>query len=168
MLFSRGLDASTEGSFSFTFLPTVKYPYGGQLQVRLKESDTTYYELFNTDGYGPGYLAKVVNGTEVERVTLESAYLQNNNYTVTITFSPGLTSITGFGTTVSLNTDTTAINVQSFSIDSFQQTAYYDDLVYSIGEEGEIQLVLNTPQTGHIQTGYAVTATATAGVLQRE
>ena len=131
MLLSHGLDASTDGSFSFTFLPTVKYPYGGQIRIRLKENDTTYYELFNTDGYGPGYLAKVVNGTEVERVTLASDYLQNNNYTITITFSPSFTSITGFGSTVSLNSDTTAIAVQSFSIDSFQQTAYYDDFIYT-------------------------------------
>jgi hypothetical protein len=130
LMFSHTLPSLDTGTFSFDFLPTVKYPYGGWLHIRLKQDDNNYYEIDNTDGYGPKWAQKVVNGVVVETVDFQSEYSQNNNYHIVIDFSPGRTTVSAFGETLTLSTDSNPIVVNSFEIELEQQDAYFDNFVY--------------------------------------
>src|SRR4030043_1494960 len=94
--FSHNVTASDSGTFSIDFLPTVKYPSGGWFQLRLLQDGSNYYELQHTDGYGPGYIRKVVSGVEVERRSFHSQYSQNSNYHIIISFSPNQTTVNAF------------------------------------------------------------------------
>ena len=130
--FSRALSVSTEGSFSIDFLPTVYYPSGGIVTLKLIEDGSTYYEVTNTDNYGAGEIAKYVNGVKVDSVALGSEYTQGTNYTISINFSPNATTVEAFGDILTLNSDTTAIAVNSFSVEITQQDAYCDNIIYSV------------------------------------
>ena len=101
--FSHSLTAADSGTFSIDFLPYKKYPYGGELYVRLMQDANNYYELKHTDGYGAGYIRKVAGGIEVERASLHAQYSQNSTYPIAIDFSPGQTTLNAFGEALALS-----------------------------------------------------------------
>ena len=127
--FSQSVASLSSGSFSIDFLPTTKYPQGGWIEIRLKQDANNYYELSNSDGYGPYQMRKIVGGVEVENVAFTNGYIQNTNYTITINFSPNQTNVTAFGNNLSLITDTSTISVNSFEIETSQQDAFYDNIL---------------------------------------
>ena len=131
VLFSQtGLTSTDSGTFSIDFNPTEKYPFGGNLWVRLMQDANNYYEIENTDGYGAGEIRKFVGGntTPVETASFTAEYSQGNNYTISIDFSPTNTTVTAFGDVLTLNTNTASINVDSFEVEASQQTAYFDNI----------------------------------------
>jgi hypothetical protein len=130
-MFSHDVPALNNGSFSIDFLPTKKYPSGGILIIRLVEDQNNYFELINTDGYGSQAIKKVVNGSEVASATFQSEYTQNNNYHITITFSPDFTTVEAFGDVLTLSGNSDSISVSTFEIRSRQQDAYYDNIFYT-------------------------------------
>ena len=134
--FSRALSASTDGSFSIDFLPTVNYPNGGVVTLKLQQDADTFYKIENTDGYGPGEISKYVNAVKVDSAPFSNEYVQGVNHTISVTFSPSATTVQAFGETVVMNSDSTAITVSSFSVNTFQQDAYYDNVLYSITQPG--------------------------------
>ena len=72
---------------------------------------------------------KVVGGVVVDEVAVPTAYTQGTTYNLKITFSPTQVVLEGFGAAVTLNTtNTTAITVTSFEIETGQQDAYYDNI----------------------------------------
>ncbi|MDR4497403.1 MAG: hypothetical protein MRK02_05700 [Candidatus Scalindua sp.] len=129
--FSRSLPVLGTGTFSIDFRPTVKYPNGGIIDVYLRQDANTYYRLNNSDGYGAGYLKKFVGGAVVDSAVFSSQYSQNTNYTITINFSPGLTTVNAFGQVLTINTNSSSIMVGSFEVESTQQRAYYDTISYA-------------------------------------
>ncbi len=130
VLFSHSLPVLDTGSFSIDFLPTTKFPFGGWIEIRLIENANNYYELSNSDGYGPFQMKKIVGGVEVENVPFTNGFIQNTNYTIKIDFSPGLTTVTAFGNVLILDTDNSNISVDKFEIVTKQQDASYDNIVY--------------------------------------
>jgi len=162
--FSRDLAVSTEGSFSIDFLPVQTYGYGGKIILRLSQDDNNYYEIYNTDGYGPGHIVKVVNGIEVDNISFTSEYSQNINYSIIVSFTPFATTVQAFGESLTMNSDTTAVAVSSFSVWSAQQDSFYDNIVYTTSSSIPLRLV--SPLTGHIQTGSTIIAKATAVNLE--
>ena len=127
---SQSLEARERGVFSIDFSPTVKYPAGGIFLLRLVQDKNNYYELLNTDGYGPKKLKKYVNGVRVASVPFVNEFSQNNNYTVVINFSPEQTTVAAFGETISINTDNKAIIVGRFELELRQQDSYIDNIIY--------------------------------------
>ena len=138
VLFSQGVTATDSGTFSIDFNPTEKYPLGGTLWVRLLQDANNYYEIENTDGYGAGEIRKFVGGntTPVETASFTGEYSQNNNYTITIDFSPTQTTVNAFGDQLTLSTNTAAINVDSFEVEASQQTAFFDNILLTGGSAG--------------------------------
>ena len=126
-----GLTSTDSGTFSIDFNPTVSFPYDGSLSIRLQQDANNYYEIRNTDGGATGAIKKFVNGntTPVETVSFANNYNQNTNYSIEIDFSPTQTTVTAFGETLVLNTDTTSIDVNSFKVEANQQTAYFDNIL---------------------------------------
>ncbi len=136
--FSHDLPSCETGTFSIDFHPTTNYPLGGWIQIRLIEDSGNYYELINSDHYDLKalHIRKVVDGEEEEEIdpnTIEglNKYTQNNNYNIKITFSPNLTTVNAFGEILTLNTDSNTILVDSFEVETFQQDAYYDNILYT-------------------------------------
>ena len=86
--FSHALTALDTGTFSVDFLPTVKYPSGGSIYIRLVQDQNNYYELHNTDGYGSQSINKVINGQVADSANFQNGYAQNTPYHITINFSP--------------------------------------------------------------------------------
>ena len=162
LAFSHSLPATESGSFSVDFLPTVHYPIGGVFTLKLIQDDQTYYEISNTDGYGPYGISKYINGEEVDSKLFQSGYSQNTNYSISVDFTPSETTVQAFGETIVISSDTTAITVNSFSIDTFQQDAYYDNIVYV----PVLDVKIIEPVTGHIQTESDLSVKATAYGLQ--
>ena len=130
LMISKSLPSSDTGAFSIDFLPTQKYPYGGTFYIRLIQDQNNYYELKNTDGYGPGEFTKHISGSVVDSASFASEYAQNNNYTITITFSPSQTTVSAFGQNLVINTDSSGITVNSFEVEITQQDAYFDNIFY--------------------------------------
>ena len=129
--FSHSLPTSSRGSFSIDFLPTKKHPYGGWIELRLMQDAKNYYEISNSDGYGPYQVKKVVDGVEVENVPFTKSYIQNTNYKIKISFSATFTTVNAFGNFLTLNTNTTNILVDSFEVQTMQQDAFYDNIEYN-------------------------------------
>ena len=127
---SKALPALTSGVFSIDFLPLVKYPNGGNFYLTLAQDAGNYYKIYNTDGYGPGHLIKVVGGQVVDSVNFQQGYTQNNNYHISVSFSPGATRVEAFGQVLDINTDSSPITVNRFRLEARQQDAYYDNLEY--------------------------------------
>ncbi|WP_223892521.1 PKD domain-containing protein, partial [Sulfurovum sp. TSL6] len=156
--FSRSLPISTEGSFSIDFSPTIHHPSGGIVTLKLIQDAQTYYEVTNTDNYGPGEIAKYVNGVKVDSVAFGSEYTQGTNYTISINFSPSATTVEAFGDILTLNSDTTAIAVSSFSVEVTQQDAYFDNIVYSIAyTEDNILPIANAGVDKRIEVNQSIT-----------
>jgi len=122
--------ASDTGILQLDFLPTQKYPQGGEFLLKLVQDDLNYYEIYNTDGYGPGMVSKVVNGQVITNEKFMSSYRQNTNYLVQVSFSPTKDVVQAFNDLVFLNTAPTSILVNSFSIELRQQRAYFDNFGY--------------------------------------
>ena len=129
--FSHALPLLNTGTFSIDFLPTVKYPSGGRIFIRLVQDQNTYYELHNTDGYGPQSINKVINAQVADSANFQNGYAQNTPYHITINFSPNQTTVTAFGNVLTMNTNHSSIMVSSFEIEVEQQDAYFDNIVYT-------------------------------------
>lgn len=112
--FSKDLTPSTEGQFSINFLPTQYYPSGGIFILKLLQDSNTYYHIENTDNYGAVEIAKYVNNLKVDSQVFSAEYTQGINYTITVTFSPSSTTVEAFGQTLTMDSDSTPINVSSF------------------------------------------------------
>jgi len=128
--FSQAVPSLDTGTFGIDFLPTVKYPNVGWIIIRLIEDENTYYKIYNTDGYGPGSIKKVVNGVAVDSASFRNVYHQNNNYNITIDFSPFQTVVNAFGEQLVIDNESSSIMVSSFEIEIGQQDAYIDYLEY--------------------------------------
>lgn len=125
----RTLQAATgTGVLTLDFLPWKKYPTGGIFKLRLLEKPDSYYEVENTDGYGPGSIRKVVNGKVVSSAVFLLGYQQNSNYTVRVTFSPNFLRVEGFGSEVVLNLPDGGLGVESLEVELRQQDAYIDNI----------------------------------------
>ena len=147
--FSHALPSLYTGSsFSIDFLPTVKYPSGGWFKLRLRQDGNDYYELQHTDGYGPGYIRKVVSGVEVERISFLSQYSQNTNYRIIINFSPSQTTVDAFGELLVLNANTSEILVNRFEFEIERQDAYFDNINYGV-ETPHSNVVCETFESGY-------------------
>lgn len=119
------------GVLQMAFLPTTMYPNGGQITIWLYQDEDNYYEIINTDGYGPGTIRKVVGGLEVDSASFDHDYTQNTTYNMVITFTPDILKVEAFGDTVTLTADSTAIQVGEFRVQLNQQDAYFDNFVFS-------------------------------------
>ena len=75
-------------------------------------------------------MKKFVGGVEVENVPFTNGFVQNTNYSITINFSPTLTTVNAFGNVLTLNTYTTSILINNFEIETNQQDAYYDNILF--------------------------------------
>jgi hypothetical protein len=124
------LPASDEGIFQLDFLPTQKYPSGGRFKLRLMEDENTYYEISNSDGYGPGGVYIWVDGRVVASTAFKSGYAQNKSYRVGVSFGPTAVTVQAFGQVVSLNAGATPILVSRFALELRQQDAYIDNIGY--------------------------------------
>ena len=125
---SKTLAFVDRGVFSLVFEPTVNYPSGGSIYLRLKEDDNNYLEIKNTDGYGPGYLHKVVGGALVDTADFRSEYSQGAAYEIFVYFTPQATMVEGFDQTVAITADPTSLTINSFEIELRQQDAYLDNI----------------------------------------
>ncbi len=130
--FSHDLVSSTEGNFSIDFMPTVYYPNGGIITLRILQDDTTYYQIQNTDNYGVGEISKYINNIKVDSKQFDSEYTQGVSYTITVIFSPSIMTVEAFGQTLTMNNNTVPITVSKFSVNTVQQDAFYDNIVYQI------------------------------------
>ncbi|MDZ7262107.1 MAG: hypothetical protein ONB05_08390, partial [candidate division KSB1 bacterium] len=128
--FSHRVSESTRGSFSIKFLPVKKYPDGGMITIKLKADEQNYYQLTNTDGYGPGKLEKYIDGLVVDSVKFESEYSQKNLYQLNLHFTPQWVSVEAFAQTLTLSDNNTAIGVREFEITVTQQDAFFDDIIF--------------------------------------
>ncbi len=131
VLISHDLAPVESGSFSMDFLPTVKYPAGGLIFMRLQQDAGNYYEIKNTDGYGPGYIMKMVDGVEVDRIDFLNGYSQGSNYNIKINFTPDETTVEAFGETLVLNADSSSFIVKNFNVKITQQDAYLDNILFT-------------------------------------
>jgi hypothetical protein len=129
--FSHNVPSFNNGTFSIDFLPTTKYPYGGEIYILLVQDQNNYYKIFNTDGYGAKSISKIVNGQVVDSASFTNQYSQNNNYHITITFSSTQTTVDAFGNVLTMNTNNSNIVVGSFEVELRQQHAYFDNIEYS-------------------------------------
>ena len=142
--FSRDFPAPAidNGVFSFDFYPTQTYPSHGGVWVRLMQDADNYYELVVFDWgavipFETPYFAKVVGGVPVDNVSLTNIrnYVSQDpptQYPVTITITPALASVQGFGENKVLDQDNTPITMVKFEIMTSQQDAYYDNLMFII------------------------------------
>jgi alkaline phosphatase len=128
--FAHNVPSLGTGTFSIDFLPTQKYPYGGWLYIRLVQDAGNYYDIQNTDGYGPKSIRKIVNGTVVDSASFTSQYTQNTNYHITVNFSPDQTTVNAFGQTITISTNKSSIPINRFEIEVQQQDAYFDNISY--------------------------------------
>ena len=128
---SRTLPSSVTGRLELQFLGTQKFPAGGAVTVRLSQDANNYYELTNWDGYGPGYIRKVVNGTGVGIASLASEYAQNRTYNMALVFSPSGFAVEGFGGALSIAGDSTSLVINNLEIELSQQHGYLDNLFFT-------------------------------------
>jgi|GEM_PF-3126137 len=128
--FGRALPMSEQGTFQIDFYPIESYPSGGRMILKLKQDQDNYYQLEKTQGYGPGYLKKVIAGVTVDSVSCHKEYRQGQNYHLQVTFAPNRLSSSGFNETITLENHHEPIKVQWFEIQLWQQDAYFDNILY--------------------------------------
>lgn len=127
---AHSVPARSSGRYSVDLSPTVRYPSGGTLTVRLVQDASNYYVVTNTSGsYAPGTFKKVVAGQVVATASFATGYAQNVDYTVRIDFAPGQASVHAFGQTLALSQNT-PLDVTSFEIEAYQQDLYVDTILY--------------------------------------
>ena len=128
---SHALPSSVTGRLELRFLGTQKFPTGGQVTIRLVQDAGNFYELVNWDGYGPGYIRKVVNGGDGGITALTSEYAQNQTYDMSLVFSPSGFSVSGFGGAVAISADATPLVISRVEIELSQQHGYLDNLAFT-------------------------------------
>jgi len=156
LIIARPFDDVTDaGVFSFDFDPIALYPLGAVLYVRLVEDADNYYQIRNTDGYGPGQIEKVVGGVVVATQPFGGEFSIGQSYTLTFTFSPDDFVVGGFGSDVSVSDAAgTAIDVQSFEIEFAQMDGYIANIHLSA------YLALPAPQVSINQPAQGATLAA--------
>ena len=132
LAFSHSLPPLDTGVFQIDFRPLVKYPSGGLINLWLRASDGSYYQVSSSDGYGAGGISKYVGGLKVDTAAFSSGYTQGRDYTITIYFSPTGTTVEAFGQVLAMDTDSTVVTVSSVEVELAQQDAYFDNIAYSL------------------------------------
>lgn len=160
---SRSVEPASAGLFLADFTPIGKYGTGSRFSLRLLQDSANYYEVYNSDGLGPGWVRKVVGGQVVDNVPLSSGYVQYTWYPVKIAFGPASTKVELFNQTVILGGNTTALTVKEFSLELQQQDAYLDTLIFTATDRPFA--VAAQPQGLYLQGGSTLTARAKAGNL---
>jgi len=122
---------SNSGVLELDFLPTKKYPSGGEVSVLLLQDADNYYKIVNTDGYGPGTVSKVVAGQVVDSAPFSSGYSQNNNYHLRVLFTPETVSFEAFGQVITLTGNSVGILVGTLRVALAQQSGYFDNISFS-------------------------------------
>jgi hypothetical protein len=135
--FSHTLDAAEQGTFSFNIKTIQKNADTSSIELRLIQDNQTYYRIINRDGSKTGGIAKYVNGVRVDKSWFSKGYEQDKDYNIRVTFSPSATMVEAFGQVLMMNSDSSVITVNSFSVNTIQQNANYSNIDYSIGEAGE-------------------------------
>ncbi len=162
--FSHPLPPLDKGSFKIDFLPTQKYPNGGQVFIWLLQDTNNYYLLYNKDGYNPGGLRKVFNGNVVKSVSFEKEYQQNTAYSIFIAFTPDSTVVDAFDQVLNIdNTGAQSIVVNELRIQVVQQNAYFDNIFFS--NDPYVRII--QPQRRHFQSKPNLTVKSVAEHLQR-
>lgn len=136
---AHSVPARTSGRFTVDLRPTVKYPSGGSLTLRLIQDSNNYYVVHHTSAnYAPGSVSKVVGGVAVETASFASNYVQNADYNLRVDFAPGNTGVQAFGQSFALVQDATPIAITRFEIEAYQQDVYVDTILY--GDEAVTNL----------------------------
>ena len=130
--FTHTLPVLDTGVFQVDFLPFVFYPAGSKVKVRLRADSANYYEVYNSDGYGPQEVSKYVNGVKVDSALFSNEYAQGTNYRFTIQFSPQVTTVEAFGEVIVLEGDPSVIPVSLLEVVVQQQDAYFDNIHYGV------------------------------------
>ena len=163
---SHTLPSLKKGTFSVDFRPTKRYSDGGRIVLWLKQDDSNFYKIVNSDGQGPGSIKKVVNGQLVELASFKAGYSQNMAYTITVSFSPRATTVEAFGQMLVIKSNTDRLWVNSFEINLKQQDAYYDNIDYT----DEPLVKISKPQNYYLQdrfrVGHDLSVRALAGGLR--
>ncbi len=128
---AQTLPSLETGKFSVDFRPTAKYPSGGTIHLILRQDESNFYKISNTDGYGTLGLFKIIGGQIIDQVAFGKEYSQNNNYHINITFSATKTVVEAFGEVIVINTNKSPISVNSFEVILQQQDAYIDNVTYT-------------------------------------
>lgn len=160
---SHPLPALNAGIFEMDFRPLVKYPDGGRVYIRLWSGTDSYYELYNTDGYGAKGISKYVGGKKVDSAVFLSEYVQGTNYIATINFSPGSTTVAAFGDVVLMDGDTTSLTVDRLELVLVQQDAYVDNIYYDQADKDSPDVVDRIPPTWDNQAGICSAEDAAIG-----
>jgi lysophospholipase L1-like esterase len=163
---SHTLPPLKKGTLSVDFRPIKKYPDGGRIVLWLRQDSNNFYKIFNSDGHAPGSIKKVVNGYVVDHAFFKAGYSQKVAYTLTVSFSPGATTVEAFGQMLVIKNNTERLWVNRFEIDLKQQDAYYDNLDYT----DEPLVKLGKPQNYYLQdrvrAGRDLSVRALAGGLR--
>ena len=149
------------GRFLLSFLPIRKFPNGGVVRLRLVQDAENYVEIENTDGYGPGTLTKVVAGQVVDSVDFTTEYSQEVTYDIEVSFRPDLVIVEAFDDLVAIDQDTTPLAYVGLEIETFQQNAYYDDLLWLDYVDRGPFVFVNSPLGGTFTTTGDLDARAT-------
>ena len=149
------LDSAT---FLVDFLPTTSYPNKGGIWIRLRQDQSNYYQISNFDAVSTGMVEKIVNGVVVDSKAIPNLYSQNNNYKITFSFSPSEAILNAFGTSVTLDSNGSAINVSSVEIELRQQDAYIDNII----QTDSPVVTLTSPQSNDFQWNHTLTPQADA------
>ena len=113
---SHSLPALSTGNLKIDFRPLVNYPDGGRVYIRLWASSDSYYEVYNTDGYGAKGISKYVGGQKVDSAAFSNEYVQENRYKITIAYGPEETTVEAFGDVAVMNTDDTVLTVNMLGV----------------------------------------------------
>ncbi len=169
LIVSHSLPELNSGTFEIEFLPTTRYPKGGELKLLLKRDNKNYYELSNSDGYGPYKITKVINGNVVDSANFIDEYSQGSNHKIKIHFSPEETMVSAFGELLTLTSNTNGINVASFELELHQQDAFIDNIIYTdeinfpSGSEHPTNNIIFDDFSNNTTTDYTVTNIITDG-----
>ena len=160
--FGHDLPASQAGVLEFDFLPTVKHPNGGIINLILRQDADNYYLISNRDGYGPGAASKVVGGQTVEQTGFQSEYRQNSNYHIRVSFSPTATVVEAFGEVLTFSGDKTPLMLNRFEIELRQQDGYFDNILFT--NQPFVSII--SPSSYYLQGGTNLKVQALSGNLQ--
>ena len=90
-----------------------------------------YYQIINTDGYGPGTVSKVVNGQIVDSAGFSAGYSQNTNYHLRVIFTPESVRFEAFGQITTLTGNSSGIMVGTVQTELAQQSGYFDNISFT-------------------------------------
>jgi len=89
-----------------------------------------YYNIFNTDGYGPGRIEKVINGNVVDSTAFLNEYEQKQPVLVQANFLPQRFTVQAFDESLSVNKSHHPILVKIFEVVVTQQDGYFDGIEF--------------------------------------